>query len=110
MQQFREELLAFWLKIWVWVAYIIIGMLGLFAQKIRSGKKITFAQAVSTTMVAGFIGYLASVWCVANESTKGAYIVPIATLLSDKIFTYILSLDWESIINTIEKPFRKKES
>lgn len=112
MDEFKIQTTAFLMKAWLYiqyVGYVSIGLLGLFAEKIRSGKKMGFWQVISTTAIAIFIGYLATVWCINHNLVKeSAYIVPVATLMSDKIFTSILSVNWKDIVNTLIDKLRSK--
>lgn len=99
------EALAKW---WVYLFYIAIGIIGKFSWDISRNKKITFLGALSTVGISGFIGYISSVYCRNNGlDEKAAYIVPICTLLSDKILTYVIArIKWKEIRDAFFKPDR----
>lgn len=99
MPRIPEEIIAFFTKWWVYVFYVLIGIVGKFSWDISRKKRITFLSAISTVGISGFIGYISSVYCSNNQlENKAAYIVPICTLLSDKIISYlILRVKWKEI-------------
>src|ERR1043165_1508292 len=92
-----EEIISFFTKWWVYLFYILIGIVGKFSWDISRKKRITFLGAVSTVGLSGFIGYISSVYCQNNSlDDKAAYIVPICTLLSDKIIAYlVIRIKWK---------------
>jgi hypothetical protein len=61
------------------------------------GKKLTWVQVFASIGIALFCGFIASVICMNNFPDKAAYIVPIATLLSEKIVIALVSVDYKTI-------------
>jgi hypothetical protein len=61
------------------------------------GKKLTWVQVFASIGIALFCGFIASVICMNNFPDKAAYIVPIATLLSEKIVIALVSVDYKMI-------------
>lgn len=102
MDDFKTHVFAFFLKAWLYFVYIGIGLIGVFAEKMRSGRSMNFWQVLSTGFIAIFVGYLASVYCYYHAmEQESAYIVPVVTLCSDKIFTSLLAVNWKGILNAI---------
>jgi hypothetical protein len=81
----------------VWGVYILIGIIGKFSHDLIMGKRLTWVQVFASIGIALFCGFLASVICMHNFPDKAAYIVPIATLLSEKIVVAILAVDYKMI-------------
>ena len=98
-----EEIADFFAKWWVYLFYILIGILGKFSWDISRRRKITWLGALSTVGLSGFIGYLSAVYCRNNNlNDKAAYIVPICTLFSDKIITYVVfRINWRELRRAI---------
>lgn len=64
-----------------------------------TGRKVTIMQAVASTGAAFFIGVVASIVCYYFDMAKAAnIIVPLATLLSEKIMIAIFALDVKTAI------------
>jgi uncharacterized membrane protein len=103
LPKFIEELVAFFSKWWVYIVYIFIGIVGKFSWDISRRKRITWLGAISTVGISGFVGYISSVYCHNNSlDEKAAYIVPICTLLSDKILTYVVvRIKWKELKDAI---------
>lgn len=103
MDNFFENIISFFSKWYVYLFYIVIGIVGKFSWDISRRKHITLLSAISTVGISGFIGYLSSVYCSNNGlENKAAYIVPICTLLSDKIISYLIfRVKWKEIRDAI---------
>lgn len=97
MEIFKEEITAFFSKIWVWGVYILIGIIGKFSHDLIMGKRLSWLQIFASIGIALFCGFIASVICMNNFPDKAAYIVPIATLLSEKIMVAILAIDYKML-------------
>ena len=106
MPKIFEDIVSFFSKWWVYLFYIVIGILGKFSWDISRRKRITFLSAVSTVGISGFMGYISSVYCSNNAlDDKAGYIVPICTLLSDKIITYLaFRVKWRDIRDAVFNP------
>lgn len=98
MENIKEEVLTFFSKIYVWLIYILVGLMAKYSYDIIKGKKISLAQALASAGIALFVGFIASVLCVNNDMEReGMWIVPIATLLSEKIVMALFAIDWRNI-------------
>lgn len=92
MQEIKKEVILLLTKVWVWCLLVIIGIVGKFSYDITIKKKYTFATFMGTLFLAAFVGYLASVFCANKGWDKaGQIIVPIATLMSEKILQIIIT-------------------
>jgi hypothetical protein len=109
MQDIKEQIIIFIGKWWTYPIYIILGLIGKFGHDISRGDKIPFWKIMSSICVAATIGFLASVWCSIHAEHLAPIIVPIATLLSDKIMTAVMSLKVETIREFIIQNLTKKK-
>jgi len=98
-----EEITTFIAKWGYYILYIFIGIVGKFAYDIVQKKKMSFLQALGSVGVAGVTGYFACIWCMQNSPEKAPYLVPLATLLSEKFFNWIFSLNWKTLFETFFK-------
>lgn len=96
-----EEVYNFLEKWWVYLLYILIGIIGKFAYDMITKRKLSIWQALGSVGIAGVTGYFACVWCMINAPEKAPYMVPLATLLSEKFFNWIFSLDWKVLFQTL---------
>lgn len=102
MADLKTDALIFLSKTWVWFLYIVLGLMLKFSYNIISGKKITFWHAVASCICSIAIGALSSIWCIqTNRESMGTWIVPAATLLSDKLLTAAFSIDYKKILQEI---------
>ena len=105
---FTNEIVAFFSKWWIWFFYVFMGLIGKMAIILGSGKKRTVVEDISSLLVAGFVGYLSAIWCIykypaiqGGYSIQGAIVVPMATLLSDRIMTFLLNVNWVPIMEIL---------
>lgn len=98
MELLKEEIVAFFSKVWVWGLYILIGLIGKFSHDLIMRKRITWVQAFASIGIALFCGFIASVVCMNNFPAQAAYIVPIVTLLSEKIIVAIFAVDYKALV------------
>ena len=108
MEILKEEIAAFLSKAWVWCAYIIIGIVGKFSHDLIMGKKLTWLQVFASIGIALFMGFIASMICIRNFPDQAAYIVPISTLLSEKLIIALFSVNYKQIFQDIAKYFSKR--
>lgn len=103
MDNFIANIVSFFSKWYVYLFYILIGIVGKFSWDISKRKRITLLSAISTVGISGFVGYISCVYCSNNGLTnQAAYIVPICTLLSDKIISYLIfRVKWKEIRDAI---------
>lgn len=97
MELFKEEIVSFFSKIWVWGLYILIGVIGKFSHDLIMGKRLSWVQVFASIGIALFCGFIASVVCMNHFPEHAAYIVPISTLLSEKIIVAILAVDYKAL-------------
>jgi len=109
MHDIKEETLTFLTKWWSYIFYVMIGVMGKFSFDIVKRKKISIWYIIGATGVACFIGFLASMWCEYHYKPYAPYIVPIATLCSDKILMYIATLNWKPVLDSIYGVFTKNK-
>lgn len=100
MQYFKEEVVAFFSKFYVWGLYVFIGLIAHISHILAAKEKPSRLQFFGSMGTALFVGYLASAWCIANAPEKGKYLVPVATLLSEKILSWILT-NWKKLLNLV---------
>jgi hypothetical protein len=112
-----DLILEFVVKWWAWGAYIFIGMVGRVGLMLRRKVKTSIIEDISSLLIAGFIGYLATIWCMykypapdGKYSIQGAIIIPMATLLSDRLMAFLLNINWIPLfeILTGKKDEKKK--
>ena len=106
MERVWNEFVNFLNKWWVYLFYILIGIVGKFSWDISRKKRMTFLGALSTVGISGFVGYVSSVYCQNKGMVEdAAYIVPICTLLSDKLLSYmVFQVKWKVIWDAIFHP------
>lgn len=98
MTDLKDEIFLFVSKVWALFFYVLLGIMAKFSLDLVQGKRISFLQGIGSVGISLFVGFLAAVWCMNNNSTLAPYIVPICTLSADKILTVILSIDWKDFI------------
>lgn len=100
-QDLLQQIAEFLGKWWAWAAWVVMGLVGKMGIDLSKNRKMNFWQWVGSTMVGCFVGYLACVFCQANYPKQGALIVPIATLISDRVMMFLLSMNWTPIIEIV---------
>jgi len=85
-----NEIVAGFLKSWFW----ILGMLSAVAAKISfgilNGKKLTKMQTAAVASISLFGGHMMYIWCHSNGwESQGGWLVPITTLFSVDIMTWV---------------------
>ena len=104
MSEIKEEVIALFSKIWVWAALIFTGMIGMVSSNLFTSRKLTFWQIVGSLGLAFFIGVTVSIICYFYEWDKaGMVLVPMCTLLSEKIVVALLAINWEKNIKETVK-------
>lgn len=99
MDNIKGEIVTFFSKVWVWLLYILMGLMAKYSYDIIRGKRITLAQAFASAGIALFVGFIASVVCINNDMEReGMWIVPIATLLSEKIVMALFAINWNDLL------------
>jgi hypothetical protein len=101
--ELRKEALEFLTKWYLWLCYVLVGVIAHISNMVLMNKRRTLAQAIASVCLAGFVGYLAAVYCITYCPEQGKFIVPIATLSSEKVVNGLMSIDWRGIIETVFK-------
>lgn len=100
MERLSDELASLFTSIWKLTALILLGIVGKFSYSYLTGKRITPVQAISTIGLAVFVGVIAGVLCRKMDFEEQAiWIVPIATLMSDKIIIAIMATDVKKMLH-----------
>jgi len=103
MSDFKTEAIAFFTKWWAWFFYVTIGILAKLCFELTRRNKIPLSVTIGSAGMAAFVGFLASYWCITHSPENGAIIVPIATLLSDKIITFLFTMDYAKILELLNR-------
>lgn len=70
---------------------ITIGILGKLSYEIYMKRTMNFLQWTAVVGMSVFTGYVTSVYCNSNGyETQAQFIVPLATLLGEKLFIYLI--------------------
>lgn len=97
MDAIKEEIISLFSKIWVWILYVLVGLMAKYSYDIITGKRVSFIQALASAGAAIAIGVIASAICIYhNLENQGMFIVPGATILSDKIIIALMTVDVKS--------------
>lgn len=98
MAEIKEEFINFLSKVWFWAAYIFIGIIAKFSYNVIIGKKISLLQAIGSAGIAFFAGFIACSLCYLHDAERDAmWIVPCATLISDKLVIAAMGADWKQL-------------
>lgn len=108
MENPEKETLTFLSKAWVWILYIVVGIIGKFSHDLIMGRKLTWLQVLSSIGIALFMGFLSSVICYTRYPDYAAFIVPVSTLLSEKIIIAIFSIDFKKLVAEIAQYWADK--
>lgn len=92
--QIIDQAVSALLKWWTWAAWILIGLGGKIGYNLYHGEKMSSWKFIGSTMVACFVGYIASVFCATYCPEKASLIVPVSTLASDRIIMGIMAMNW----------------
>lgn len=99
MSDIKSELIAVLSKIWTWLLLIFLGMVGMFSHNIYTAKKLTWKQTIASLGLSFFIGSITSIICYLNDWGKlGVVLVPMLTLLSDRITLAVMAYNWKGFI------------
>lgn len=108
----NHEWYAFLLKSATWLTSaisVLIGVIGKICYELAVKRKLTFMQWIGVAGMSVFVGYVTSVWCANYEMGKAGYvIIPVSTLLGERILIYITS-NYKEIFTGIINVFVKKK-
>ena len=108
MEVQHNELQEFLARSWVWIVGIGAGVLAKISSEVLMKRKISLVQWLGIVGVSVFFGYIAAIWCDSNGWVEeGRFIVPIFTLMGEKITIY-LSTNYMRIGDAILYLFKKK--
>lgn len=102
---FINAIYEFLSKWWAWIFYIAIGMAGKFGLDMMKQKKMSFWQLIGSACISCFIGFMAASYCMSYAPKLGPFIVPIATLISDRVILFLFAINYTPILESI---FKKK--
>src|SRR6478752_745230 len=106
----KNDLIEFCIKYGAFIAWVSIGLAGLFGLDIINQKKITRWYAFGTVLCGFFVGYITASWCGVHCPDKSKLMVPIATLASRDIIVLIKAFDYKKILGILLKEnFTKKK-
>lgn len=99
MEQFKEDFVNMLAKAWIWIMYIVLGIMAQYSYDLINGKRLTRWQRLGTTFIALFIGIMSSLACIESGRERlGMFIVPVATLLSRDIFAVLMTYNWQKTL------------
>lgn len=102
MSEIHDAVIAWFTKWYTFFVYVAMGLIGKVSYDMLSGKRISIAKALSSTGIALFVGFVSSMLCVkAGYTEKAAIIVPICTLLSEKIMIAVFALNYKETARDI---------
>lgn len=75
-----------------WAMGIIIGVLGKISYEIYMKRALTVMQWIAVVGLSIFAGYQTAIYCQTNGyESQSSWAVPMATLMGEKIFIYVMS-------------------
>jgi hypothetical protein len=87
---------------------VSVGIIGKISYEIYMKRTLSIIQWIAIVLMSIISGYLVSVYCRANEMQDEAQIlVPIATLLGEKIFIFLIE-NYQKIAGSVVNIFVKK--
>lgn len=96
-------------SVYEWAMFILIGIVGKLSHDLSRKRGLTLYQWLGVIGVSAFVGYVVCVWCIGNGlQQQAAFIVPIATLLGEKIMIYVTDNFKNIATRVIDAIFRKK--
>lgn len=104
-REITDALISWFSKWYTFLLYIVMGLIGKFSFDLLSGRKMSIWKVLASTGAGLFVGFVSAVACVnAGYETKSAIIVPVCTLLSEKIMIALFSYNqWKSVLHDFFK-------
>lgn len=100
MERAFDEIASIFNSAWKLFCLIMLGLIGKFSIDVITGRRITLLQAFASAGIAVFVGVVANFMCEYNELQRQSnFIVPVATLMSDKLITAIMALNVKKIVH-----------
>lgn len=109
MNQFWEDVGLILHKYGQFIIGTGLGVIAKLSYDIYMKRTLSILQWISIVGLSIFSGYLMSVYCVSKDMEKEAqYLVPIATLMGEKIVVYLFT-HYKDIINAFIKVIQPKK-
>jgi len=92
-----------------WVFGVLIGVMGKISYELYMKRTITVFQWIAVIGLSIFSGYLTSVYCDnAGLEKEASWAVPVATLMGEKVFIYVMA-NYKKIISGVLGFFMPKK-
>jgi hypothetical protein len=92
-----------------WVFGVLIGVMGKISYELYMKRTITVFQWIAVIGLSIFSGYLTSVYCDnAGLQKEASWAVPVATLMGEKVFIYVMA-NYKKIISGVLSFFMPKK-
>jgi hypothetical protein len=89
--EFVNEIVLLFGKFSTYIFGITIGLLGKLSYEIYMKRTLNFIQWTAVVGMSVFTGYVTSVYCNSQGfETQAQFIVPLATLMGEKFFIYLI--------------------
>lgn len=103
-----DSIWAVIVKWWVWGFYMLIGLMGKIGMYLRGERHESIGQQIGSILLGFFGGFLAMFYCMGKYpppehgySIQGAIIVPVVTLLSDRLAVILWNVEWIKFIEIL---------
>jgi hypothetical protein len=100
-----EGLLSIFGKSAVLVCLILIGWIGKICHHLYMKRKLSWVWAIASLGMVFFVGVMTYFWSIRHYPEETVYLVPMASLISDKIMLAFFSLDWKGFAHDVLKHF-----
>lgn len=97
----REEALALFGKVWVWLCYIAITVVMKMSYMYVSGKRWKFWEFIAYATLSYTFGIIVMMICMKYWPQAMFYIVPAGILSSDSVIKSAFKADWKKIKENI---------
>lgn len=98
MSQFWHDSIGILGKFSTWIVSISVGITAKISYEIYVKRTLSILQWFAIIAMSLVSGYMMSVYCHSHGwNSQGQYLVPIATLMGEKIFIYLIE-NYKSII------------
>lgn len=110
MNHYTDQFLALIQEFWTYIISTAVGVIGKISYEIGMKRKMSLLQWFAIVGISIFTGYIVSVICVRYQLDEQAgFLVPIATLLGEKILIYVTN-NYREIFGRILGVFIDKKS
>jgi hypothetical protein len=84
-----------------WIASVVVGLLAKISTEVLMKRKLSFLQWMAIVGISVSFGYVTSIFCHSKGlEREGMYIVPMMTLMGEKVVIY-LAANYKRILNRI---------